>query len=327
MEDKLILFITDQLKPEEKLEILDWISVSNENKEEYYKLKNLWALSVKFNSPKTPSDVDMMVFQRNLKRRKIKTIKLWAYRLTKYAAIVLFAMILGAYLFKHTKYFSGIKISYSEIIVPAGQITEVKLSDGTDVFINSCTKFKYPDKFNIKERKVFLSGEAFFNVHTEKTPFIVETSKGKVRVYGTKFNVKAYPQNSLMITTLKEGMVAVLDSLDSPAVKLKQGEQCIYNTSDNSFVINSVETDLYDSWKEGIYVFDRETLETIAERLEMIFDVHIVIENNNIRDYKFTGTISRNIPFEQILKIIQISAPIKYQLIEKHGAITEVKLY
>jgi transmembrane sensor len=88
-----------------------------------------------------------------------------------------------------------------------------------------------------------------------------------------------------------------------------------------------VNTNLYASWKDGIYIFDHETLGGLTERLERIFAVKIYIRNDDIRDYKFSGTISRNVPFEQILKIIQISAPIKYKLKETNGAIEKVELY
>ena len=217
---------------------------------------------------------------------------------------------------------------FNEITVPPGQMAGLTLSDGTHVVINSCSTLKYPGNFKSNERKVELSGEAYFSVTKNSTPFIVETSnQNHVKVLGTKFNLMAYPDDILYQATLIEGEIAIFDNQNRELTRLSPGEQYSYDVEKNKDIVKSVNTNLYDSWKNGIYIFDHETLEDLSNKLERIFDVKIEIKNNTIRNYKFTGTISRNVPFEQILKIIQISAPIKYEFKETNGAIEEVKLY
>ena len=326
-EDKIIEFITGQLNSDEKKKMLDWISESHENREEYYKLKNLWALTIQFSSPGVSTSEDQNIFHKNIRNKKLKIIRKRVSIVVKYAAIILITFISGKYILQNEKNVPGTVLSYCEITVPPGQMAQIELSDGTNVFINSCSKFRYPTSFNFKERKVFLSGEAYFEVQKGHSPFIVETSTRQVKVLGTKFNVMAYPNVIYYKTTLTEGKIELLVATGNKITGLKPGEQYSMNVSRNCDTIKRVKPDLYDSWKNGIYLFDHETLGGIAERLERIFAVKIYIQNERIKNYKFSGTISRNIPFEQILKIIQISAPIQYKLKEKHGAIEEVRLY
>jgi ferric-dicitrate binding protein FerR (iron transport regulator) len=323
-EEKIIKFISGQLQEVEKEEVLKWVSASPENKEEYYKLKNLWALTVQFRVPLKTNITDKEVFRHNIRKRKLKVLKANVTIFVKYAAVVVITLLAGKYIYQNS---TDNTLTYNEIIVPPGQMAQVELSDGTNVSINSSSRLKYPIHFNSGERKVFLSGEAYFEVSKGKSPFIVDAGIQLVKVVGTKFNVMAYTGDKYFQATLTEGKIELLDSMGKSMAVLQPGEQFSLDVPNNKGIVRQVQTDLYDSWKDGIYIFDHETLSGITERLERIFAVKIYIENDRIRNYKFTGTISRNVPFEQILKIIQISAPIKYKLKEVHGAIEEVKLY
>ncbi len=328
-EEDIIRLVTGQIDTKEKEKFLEQVSGSPETKEEYYKIKNLWALTLQAESKRKANISDLQKFKKTIQRKKLISFRKKTFPILKYAAVFLLTLIAGKFIFKENEVAKTEDIlEFNEISVPPGQMAEVTLSDGTNIFINSCSSLKYPARFKSDERKVYLSGEAFFSVTKNSTPFIVETNSQKnIKVLGTKFNLMAYPNDILYQATLIEGKIAIVDSEDNELSQLSPGEQYSYDMVRNKYTVKTVNTNLYDSWKNGIYTFDHETLEDLSSRLERIFNLKININNNTIRNYKFTGTISRNVPFEQILKIIQISAPIKYKFKETNGAIEEVTLY
>jgi transmembrane sensor len=325
-EEDIIRLITTPLPPEEKEELLSMVSQSDENKETYYKLKNLWALTSQQTLANSVGQEDAQIFKKNIRRKKRTIIQTRTLSFIKYAAIIFLAFFASKLIFQTRKTDTKVALVYNEIMVPPGQMAQLTLSDGTSVMINSCSTLRYPAIFQSGERKVFLTGEAYFSVAKSKIPFLVKTSHREVKVLGTKFNVMDYPTDKLYQTTLIEGRIAMLDTSGKEFIQLTPGDQYSFDHRHNRQVVKKVNTNLYDSWKDGIYVFDHETLGGLSERLERIFAVKIIIQNDRIRNYKFTGTISRNVPFEQILKIIQVSAPVKYTLKEVNGAVKEVKL-
>lgn len=326
-EETIIRLILGELSPEEKEETLAWIANSPENRDEYYRLKNLWALVSHNSVTHTAEKEDVQKFLGNVRTSKMNQLRKRLFVFSRYAAVILIAFFIGKLVFQKPGEAQE-PLAFNEVVVPSGQMAQLTLSDGSVVFINSCSKLRYPAKFKTGERKVFLSGEAYFavvkNIHA---PFIVETNKRAVKVLGTTFNVMAYPDDKYYLTTLIEGKVILLDSTGSEMAQLKPGEQFLFDNSKESYTVKVVQTDLFTSWKDGLYQFDHETLKGLTEYLERIFAVEIHIEDPEIENYKFTGTISRNVSFEQILKIIQISSPIKYKLKENHGAITEATLF
>ncbi len=326
-EEKIINYISGQLSSEETKKVGEWIAEASDNKEKYFQLKNLWALTSLVNSNNNVDQKQVDLYLKELHQKKTHQLKTKVFKILRYAAIIIIAFWTGKYFYPQLPAENSSEMTYNEIAVPPGQMAQLTLSDGTVVYVNSCSKLKYPVTFNSQERKVFLSGEAYFSVTKNKHPFIVESGNHSIKVLGTKFNVMAYPGDNLFQTTLIEGKVSLYNKQKDKLVELKPNENYSFDSIQGTFKIEMVKTEIYDSWKDGIYIFDHETLGGITRRLERIFAVKISIRNEKIKNYKFTGTISRNVPFEQILKIIQISAPIKYQLKETHGAINDVILY
>ncbi len=326
-EETLIRFIQGEASPDEKKAVLAWIADSSENKEEYYKLKNLWALVCENSTTDEAREEDIQIFVKNLRAEKTKKVKSVIFKVTRYAAVFALAFLAGSFLVKHSDSSSQAE-RFNEIYVPAGQMAQLKLSDGTQVYINSCSSLKYPANFEPNQRKVQLTGEAYFEVSKDaKAPFIVQTQKHAVKVLGTSFNVMAYPQNGSFAATLVEGKISMTDNAGNELARIKPGEQFSIDSISGKFLIKDVKTTLFTSWKDGLYQFDHKPLKDLAAYLERIFAVKINIRNREIENFRFTGTISRNVPFEQIIKIIQISSPIRYELKESHGTITEANLY
>ena len=140
------------------------------------------------------------------------------------------------------------------------------LSDGTKVWLNSASKLKYPVAFTGGQRKVFLEGEAYFEVAADTVhPFLVETSGMSVTVLGTGFNVMAYPEEMEAAVTLVHGKVGV--QTDHRQQILQPDEQYVYQTTTRRGTVRKVDVSQYVDWKDGILNFDSMPLEELTRRL------------------------------------------------------------
>ncbi len=243
-----------------------------------------------------------------LRRKNIQLV--WS--ITKYAAIIVFAFLMGNVIttqFSKQEEISG----YAEVKVPLGQMSEMTLYDGTKVWLNSGTVFSYNTDFGKKERKVTLVGEAFFNVTKTGTPFKVKFKGKEVEVLGTKFNVVAYDDGDISQVTLVEGSVNINNPNGSVIATLEPSEQITIDEISQKAIIEKVETNFYVSWTDGKIVFDEETLSNITAKLERWYNVEIRFEDPSIADLKFSGTILKNKPFDQIIKAFELLLPLKIE--------------
>lgn len=168
-------------------------------------------------------------------------------------------------------------ISYNTLKVPYGKTFKVQLSDGSFVHLNAGTQLKYPKQFAENERRVYLEGEAFFEVtHNEDKPFIVETSATSTQVLGTSFNISAYKEDEFIATVLVEGSVTVSDiNIPNVRVALTPGHIALWNKVTKRIDVQEVETSEYTSWREGKLVFESRTFEEMFRVLERKYNVKI----------------------------------------------------
>lgn len=206
-------------------------------------------------------------------------------------------------------------ISYNYLTIPRGGQFTIILSDGTQVWLNSETKLKYPVNFiEGKSRKVELVyGEAYFDVsHSTEhkgANFEVSHNKQHIEVLGTEFNVKAYKDETNVFTTLIKGKVAI-KALNINEV-LVPNEQSVFNIDNNSITINKVDIDNEISWKMGLFSFKSMSLKEIVKVLSRWYDVDIKFKDPKIEKLKFNGILKRNQSLEEILTIIQSTNYIK----------------
>lgn len=235
----------------------------------------------------------------------------------KYAAILVIAFSLGIY-FHYLISNQNQAIQYAEVEVKYGQTGHLVLFDGTEVWLNSGSKFKYPDRFNKDERSVFIEGEAFFKVTKNKDlPFKVKTGELEVEVLGTEFNVTAYPGESCQSIVLVEGKVKLNSMNGSSLGELTPGQRAVMTQGKASIQIQKADPYFYTSWKDGIVVFNDEKLRDIAKKLERWYNVEIKFEQENFKDFKFTGTILRNKPIDQTIAAMEMLAPIRFKYLVK----------
>lgn len=250
------------------------------------------------------------------KHARNKTIEFYARNFMKYAAILVVAFAAG-YLAKQMLSGADQKIQYAEVDVQYGQTSHLTLFDGTEVWLNSGTKFRYPNKFNRNERSVYLEGEAFFKVaHNENLPFKVETGKMEVEDLGTSFNVSAYPHESSQSVVLVEGKVQINTPEGQKIGEMEPGQIAVKTDGSSALKIQNTDPYFYTSWKDGKVVFDGERLEDIAKKIERWYNVDITFDKEGLKNYRLSGTILRNKPIDQMIMAMEMLAPIhfKYQV-------------
>jgi ferric-dicitrate binding protein FerR (iron transport regulator) len=208
----------------------------------------------------------------------------------------------------------------AQVVIPFGKRSNILLSDGTKVWLNAGSKLIFPQKFTGKNRKVFLKGEAYFDVFGNKNfPFIVSTDNMNVTVHGTKFNVKDNDSDKELEVVLAEGEVrlkgnSVMNFL-SDEIKLKPNQIAIFNKVDNKTVVQSnVDVDYYTSWKEGVLKFNRESILTVFEGLSRYYNVRFVTENSVELNRKISGKLDLKESLEDVMKVISDAAPITFRI-------------
>lgn len=210
----------------------------------------------------------------------------------------------------------GKDLAYNTIIIPKGGEYQVKLSDGTKVWLNADSQLKTPIVFVGNERRVFLSGEAYFDVEKDVTkPFVVETNMGNIQVYGTEFNVRNYLSDNRLKTTLVEGSIGFCNNRIAE-VKLKPGYQLTLIKGEVRPKIEQVKIINEIAWKYKRFCFENTSLEVIAKDLERWYDVEFVFVDPNLKKLEFSGNISRCSEIATLLRFFEECADVKF-LIDK----------
>ncbi|MEA5071801.1 MAG: DUF4974 domain-containing protein [Petrimonas sp.] len=211
---------------------------------------------------------------------------------------------------------SGSIVETITVTSAPGMVTKTILPDGSEVWLNALSSLTYPQRFTEKERRVQLSGEAYFKVTSDKKHrFNVETpQKMVVSVYGTEFNVNAYESEATHEVTLASGQVEVSSEIGSKATEtLVVDEKAILQVKTGNIHVVTADTYVETAWKDGKMVFRREKLDKIAEKLSRRFGVDIRLEGNRLKGYEYTATFTDE-TLEDILDLLKRSAPITYTI-------------
>ena len=197
------------------------------------------------------------------------------------------------------------KIQYNILQIPRGGEYSVTLQDGTVVNLNSASELRYPVAFSGDLREVELRGEAYFEVAENKNkPFIVRTDEFNVRVLGTSFNISAYADSPLALTTLCSGQVQLTDCMNPKNEQdLLPGEQLLFHRESRKMEIRNVDTDVFVSWREGFFQFDNHTVEEVFMILQRWYNVQVFYANTEVRLDCFTGKLPR---FDNMMIIIDL---------------------
>lgn len=206
------------------------------------------------------------------------------------------------------------------LVVPKGGEYQLRLSDGTKVWLNSESTLYYPTVFTSKQRTVRLEGEAYFEVAKNKhSPFSVNVNGLSLVVLGTTFNVNASNLSKGISTTLVEGKIR-MEMNGGKYYELKPKENITYNLKNETYTIDKdVNLSLFTSWKDGVFLFDNQLLGDITDRLSRWYSCDIVFTDESLRNIPFTGAAEKKKPIEYLLNLIKRVENIDYEI--KNGIV------
>ena len=205
---------------------------------------------------------------------------------------------------------------YHCLEVPRGGEFSFLLPDSTTVFLNAESRLRFPDRFVPgSERIVYLSGEAYFDVKRDpRSPFLVCLEHSAVKVTGTSFNVKAYPDDTNEATTLISGTVSMGIGTTEQWIVLKPGEQGYYDATRKTLLQQTVEVNYYTAWKDGVFAFYRQPLEEVMKTLGCwyLFDTHY--QNEALKSILYTGKINRHASIREVLHTFELMDELTFDI-------------
>lgn len=201
------------------------------------------------------------------------------------------------------------------ITTPPGGTYHVRLPDGTNVWLNALSTLKFSFAFaKLKQRKVDLSGEAYFEVEKDPAhPFIVRSAKQEVAVLGTHFNISSYADEHSIKTTLLEGSVEVSMLNSAVSSQLKPGMQSIFTPS--GIKLQKLEDpEEAIAWKSGYFTFNREPLDQVMRKVSRWYNVKVIYNDESIMNIPFSGTITRFAQASELLKMLELTGKVGFKI-------------
>lgn len=305
---------------------LQWYHTSQENKDLFFQLKHIYDLR---KGSLRPDGVEMEASWERLWEKLKKqsathssssgTVRNRRYisivRYAGAAAIAILLIVVGVHFFHK----GDGQIVWVEVRTGAkSEPQTIRLSDGSVVWLNASSLFRYPEKFGSKNRQVYLDGEAYFSVmKSERQAFIVHTDKQQVNVLGTEFNVLGYSSDPYVITTLVTGKVTLgtYDNENNPKNKIMMhpSQQVYFDKQSHQTTLSEVNTLDATSWMKGIYSFRDAPLEEITRRLEKIYGVTFIIPDEADRKEEYTGKFFARQTVEEIADVLNFKKQFRLQ--------------
>ena len=201
------------------------------------------------------------------------------------------------------------EVAYNLLQTPVGGQYKITLPDGSKVWLNAASSLKYPVVFSGKERRVEITGEAYFEIAKEALrPFKVQLNQMEVEVLGTHFNINSYSDEETVRTTLLEGRVKVITSLENKF--LQPGQQAQLKPSGNMKIVNDANLEETVAWKDGNFQFENSDIKSVMRQLSRWYDVEISYRGTI--STQFIGGISRNVKLSQVLSMLQQTGEVRF---------------
>ncbi len=306
-------FLKRETTPEEEKDLLDWFRKANQEAFLHAYYRSHWD---KAQDEPVPAEVQGRMFHRVMsrmreveqRRKNMRKLRLWWSGAA--AAVVALCVSMGISVY----YFHQVdRLSRQTFMVSAekGQRSNVVLPDGTKVWLNSDTEIKYSGEYGKKERRISLSGEAYFEVAKDpERRFIVQAGEIQVEALGTAFNVKAYGGDDKLTASLFEGKLKT--SVGGKTLYLEPDQTVCYNRLKHSIVKKKGSAGYDRMWRNQELVFRGESLEEIAIMLDRLYNVKVKFQTDDIRRYRFSGIIKNN-SLENVFELLSLTAPIRYE--------------
>jgi len=296
------------------LQIEEWLISSPENQVILSEIINTWSITkhkTQFYEP--DQSINWEKLMKRIDHSQSRTIQLntW-YRWIAAASIITVVFLAGLGLgdgfFKHSSNTSFVKIT-----APEGSKTQIVLPDSTHVWLNSGAELQYPGDFSAQNRQVTMKGECFFDVTKDpEHPFIVDGTKLRIKVYGTKFNVNEDRFTKGTDVTLISGKVEVYNQQNQLLSKLNPGEQLVCNNG-LSTVQKTRNPEALTSWINNMLIFNNQPFEEVINYLEKWYGVKITLDKTLYYNYNYTFKVKTE-SLREVLELISFITPIEYRI-------------
>ncbi len=325
IENQLIIkYLRHRLSEEESALMTDWLKSDPSNQDFLFSLEELyWANQMQEMQQLADTNnewkkLEEQIFSKQKNNDHKGTIVHRLSTILRYAAVVIIASGLSFIILQTDIFKTGKKQTpenYVTVVTKKGERSQLILPDGTKVWINANSSLSY-NTDPASERQLKLSGEAYFEVtKDEHHPFVVSTSLLKIKVLGTKFNLRAFEEEEEVQATLYEGLVAasIPGKKFEKDIFLKPGEQLIYgNNTDLTVDLVTSKDDI--KWKEGIYYFKKQKLRSIVRSLERSFNIQITIDDPKLSQEEFTCEFEKAENLVDILNILKMTQKLDYSI-------------
>jgi transmembrane sensor len=194
------------------------------------------------------------------------------------------------------------------LVVPFGKKAKVKLSDGSQIWINAGSRIIFPNKFSGRKREIYLVGEAYFEVaHDQRKPFLVKTSTVTVQVLGTSFNVSSYPDDDFVSAVLKEGKIRMEEndaSVFNSSVELSPNQIAVFKKDGKGIQVSKTNQEFYTLWKEGVLKFENAEINSLIIKVERYYNISFELKNPAIGKERITGKLDLNAGMPEVFEYI-----------------------
>ena len=318
VESLVVRFLNGEISENEQAELFRLVSSDEDVRKTYFSLSEKWMKNYRENDEeRIHREVACKKVVRKIKGGSYRRFNYWKPGVAVIAASVFLALVLGYYVGSSSlkSIFAERIVSQNdstEILVPKGSRVKIVLADGSVAWINAGSRLSFNKNFSNKNRNLYLKGEAYFEVAKRKeAPFKVYTDKVCITAKGTAFNVESYTNN--VKTTLANGIVIVSDKSGDERT-LKPNQSVLYDAGTRKFdKIQNVNTELYTSWKDDLWIIRSMEMTEFIERLEKRYDVEIIVEDSTINNRRISATLS-NETIEQILLALKSSMGLEYSI-------------
>lgn len=194
------------------------------------------------------------------------------------------------------------------LVVPFGKKANVKLSDGSRIWVNAGSRIIFPNSFSGKNREIYLVGEAYFEVmHDQNKPFRVKTSTVTIQVLGTSFNVSSYPDDNFVSAVLKEGKIRIEENdagFFSSPVELSPNQMAVFKKDGNGIKVSKTNHEFYTAWKDGLLKFENAEINSLIIKVERFYNISIALKNPTVGKERITGKLDLNAGMPEVFEYI-----------------------
>lgn len=316
----LIRYFSGKTSADESKQIKDWIKNPANEKDVRGTLGHVWAnAEIELSGERPDFESLLGQIRRRISSKENNSSRFlggpFFHIFSRVAAILFFPLLISLLvLYLKTEPFVSDgehRSDQREIYTKPGIRLKTELPDGTLVWLHDGTTLRYPESFRGRERRVFVDGEAYFEVASDEDhPFVVESPFMETTVTGTKFNLNAYSADGFFEATLQEGKISLKNN--SGLYRMSPGQQLHYDAKTGEIARQQVNPYLSSAWIEGKLIMQDEPLDIAVKKISRWYNIEVVLQDEILHNYYLTATIENEKP-EQTLKLISMALPVDYK--------------